>query len=70
MRSCTTEDGTTFHHNGDYSGDIIIQRPGFGEITVPFKGILQLVANYIRQERISQLEQAEPKELLNVSLRR
>lgn len=70
MHSFTTKNGTRFHHNGDYSGDVIIDARGFSDITLPCVDLLEFTANYVRQKRISQLENASLEEILNVLQRR
>jgi hypothetical protein len=59
---------TIFHHNGDFSGDIHIyfENNSGAEILIPFDDIKGLVAEYIRREKISKLEDAEDNELLGV----
>lgn len=52
---------TTFHHNGDYSGDVIVlDIRTRQEIRVPFDDIKTLVAKYVRDRQISRLEQISP----------
>jgi hypothetical protein len=73
--------GTVFHHNGDYSGDVVIQfdaptESGKGSymqspdgdlvnwrIEVPFADVRALVLGYLRDKRISELEDAGDGEL-------
>jgi hypothetical protein len=65
----------TVHHNGDYSGDVIIALAGGDEPYVaetelrpiPFQLMEKLVAEKVRDERISALEQMEPKRLLGLT---
>jgi hypothetical protein len=72
-----TENGTTFHFNGDYSGDVRIVVPvenselirklyagGTVEIKVPFEDLAKLVASKIRDDLISRVEQMSDDELL------
>jgi hypothetical protein len=61
------------HHNGDFSGDIRIGVSGRGleyfitwgddlrctEITLPFELLKQIVAMYVQEAKISQLEDLE-----------
>lgn len=55
------------HFNSDMSGDIHICDKGSNrEITVDGQDILDFVANYVRRERISKLEQMETKDILEV----
>lgn len=61
------------HHNGDYSGDVIInvapervEQNGpmdFG-IHVPFAALKELVANYVRSEFMDRLEGADADRIL------
>lgn len=55
--------GTTFIHNGDYSGAVTIRRPGGNEALVPFTDLRELVFGYLRARKIEQLEQASDDEL-------
>ena len=55
----------TIFHNGDMSGKLIITKDDI-EIKIDSQDILDLVAEYIRQEKISKLEQMETNELLNL----
>jgi len=51
------------HHNGDYSGDIFITIDG-QEIRLPFEDIKSFIADYVRDLRITSLEQADADEIL------
>ena len=58
---------TLFHHNGDYSGEIIIERFDNNietSITIPTEDIIKFVGEMIRSEMISKLEQIDAKELV------
>ena len=58
---------TLFHHNGDYSGEIIIQRFDNDietSIMIPTEDIIKFVGEMIRSEMISKLEQIDAKELV------
>lgn len=62
--SHTTKIGATvFIHNGDFSGDIEIVRPD-GKLTVPFEDVASIVAEFVKQRRIEDLESAIPLKLL------
>lgn len=50
--------GTTFIHNGDYSGTVTVQRPGRPEANIPFADLRQLVLGYLRGRMIAGLEDA------------
>lgn len=55
------------HFNSDMSGNIhIVEKDSDKEIKVGGQDILDFVANYIRSERISKLEQMETKEILGL----
>lgn len=65
-----THGDTIIHHNGDFSGSVTIA-PGKTEsgakqveIEVPFSALRALVAEYVRREAISRLEQASPNDIL------
>lgn len=64
-------DGSTvFHHDGDYSGDVeIIREDSSGaqaRVWIPFWQLRRLVAEYVRTEKIGQLENATDRELLGL----
>jgi len=50
--------GTTFIHNGDFSGNVSVRRPGQPEAEVPFADLRQLVLGYFRDKMIGELEDA------------
>lgn len=55
------------HFNSDMSGEIhIVEKDSDKEIEVDGQDILDFVANYVRSERISKLEQMETKEILGL----
>lgn len=55
------------YHNGDYSGDVIIRDPwGEFELELPAAVLIGFAAAYVRDKKISRLEQAEDDELLGV----
>lgn len=66
--SHTTEGGEyIYFHNGDYSGDIKIAfKTGKIIATVPFEEIKQLVADYIRLEKISRIEDMSNDEIFGL----
>lgn len=63
------DDTTVVNHNGDYSGNVIIRRygPSGGEslakIDVPFEHLKQFFLEYLRERKVSQLEQSEYSDL-------
>ena len=55
----------TFFHNGDYSGDVeIINRTTEERFSIPFERLKTFVAEWVRTEKISKLEQMEDDEIL------
>jgi hypothetical protein len=54
------------HHNSDMSGDAIISSDDAEQIKVPVSDILAFVADHIRTEKISQLEQMTDKDILKL----
>lgn len=55
------------HFNSDMSGDIhICDKDSDREIKVDGQDILDFVANHVRCERISKLEQMETKDILGL----
>lgn len=77
------EDGrpTTFHHNGDYSGDVIVNIPTQDvrditgvtdtiQVAIPFANMRALVLDQIRSEIVGQFEHMSPAELVTWLTRR
>lgn len=55
-----------FHHNGDFSGDVIaVDKATNVETHIPFTDIKTLVAEQVRRERIARLEDASDDEILS-----
>ena len=59
---------TTFHFNGDFSGDVIIKRfegePNEEEIRLPIVALDALFAERIRRAKIDELESMTDRELV------
>lgn len=56
MRTLQTRDGTRFHYNSDFSGDVVVDVDG-AEFRVPGEALLELVARaYVTPARINLLE--------------
>lgn len=56
MRTLQASDGTRFHYNSDFSGEVIVETGG-AEFRVPGDALLELVARaYVAPARISLLE--------------
>lgn len=65
-------DETRIHFNSDFSGNAVVTRVSdqsikLGELSVPAEHLLQFVAEYIRGQRISILEQADWKQFVDFS---
>lgn len=57
----------TIHYNSDMSGDCqIIDRKTNTEIAVPCEDLVDFVAEYVRRQKIDELEQMGSKELLGL----
>lgn len=54
---------TVFIAHGDLSGDVTIKR-GKKEIDIPGVDLIAFIAEHVRNEKISRLEQAEDMEVL------
>lgn len=58
---------TRIHYNSDMSGNIIIQHKDYElELSVLGEDILDFVAEYVRSQKISKLEQMDSKKLLGL----
>lgn len=63
----TTEiDDAVFNHNGDYSGNVRITDENGNVCEVSFDALKGFVAEYVRQEKISKLENAWYDEVLGL----
>ena len=70
----TTIDEITFHHNGDYSGDVLINGAeveidgydGSTTVTMPFEVLAEFVAEAVRAQRTARLEQLEWYQVLGL----
>jgi hypothetical protein len=57
--------GTRVHHNGDFSGSVVIVGQTDDEgIEVPFEDLKALVAQAVRQHHVTQLENAPADDIL------
>ena len=56
-------DGTTFTHNSDFSGDVVLSNDN-RTLTVPFADLKAIVAEMLRIEKIQLLENASTDEIL------
>ena len=65
----TTSSDVTFHHNGDFSGDIEIERGG-QRMQVPFDAIKDLVGEYVRSTILNGVENMKPGELVDLGMAR
>lgn len=70
MHSFNAPSGTTFHHNGDFSGFIEYEDSKGGYATLPFEDMKALVAEYVRRERISRLEEMSDDEVFGLEVKR
>ena len=66
MHTYSAADGTRFHYNSDLSGEIIVAVYGYAEVRIPSHDLLAFVAEWIRMQRISLLEDASPAEILGL----
>lgn len=58
---------TRIHYNSDMAENIIIQHKDYElELSVLGKDIIDFVAEYVRKQKISKLEQMESKEILGL----
>lgn len=57
----------SFHHNSDYSGDVlVIHEQTKVEMIIPFTDIRHLVGEYLRSRKISLLEEMSTTKLLGL----
>lgn len=58
--------GTCINYNSDCSGDAYVTGPSGSTVTVHCRDLLEFVAEFVRMERISKLEQDDVATLLGV----
>ena len=72
MHSLSTKNGTRFHFNGDFSGNILITVPKEKVepadedrvfVEVPFNDVKEFVIEHLRNEFIAQLEEMPPEKM-------
>jgi hypothetical protein len=66
MHTFKAEGGTSFHHNSDLSGEVIIIQESGKEISVPGQDILEFVAQYVTNELVAEIEQMTTEEILRI----
>lgn len=65
MHTTQIDDDYIVHHNGDFSGDVIIfDKVHEEEIVVPFYVLESIVVKAVRDSRIESLEQASVQAIL------
>lgn len=58
-------DGILFHYNSDMSGNVlIVNKNSKEELEVNGEAILSFIANYIRDRKVSRLDNMTTKEIL------
>jgi hypothetical protein len=60
------KDGVLFHYNGGFDGDVVITYHGPEKMTIPISAIVGFVAQYVRCERIAEIETASNSEILGI----
>ena len=84
MHTFNGKNGTVFHYNSDFSGEVLITRPKLvpdscyvrhlptikpaDAVEINGDDILSFVAEYARRQRITALEQADDSEILGGSM--
>lgn len=54
----------TVHHNGDFSGDVIVDHKDQTIAKLPFTVMLAVVGAKVKQDRISKLENTDPLDII------
>jgi hypothetical protein len=72
MHTMNCQGGTRFHYNSDLSVDVSVVVPGIEgqrlSVFIPGADILAFVAEYVRDQRRDQIEDASDAEILGVSV--
>lgn len=74
MHTTELPSGNRAHHNGDYSGDVLVQIPRDAvlltpdvtvyEVKIPMGDLIQIVSDYIRDEMVHAAETADNEAIL------
>ena len=57
----------TIHHNSDISGTLIIHQKSNGDsVSIDASDILDFVADYVKRQQISALEQMDTNDILKI----
>ena len=67
MHHFEASEGTMFNYNSDLSGKVEIKKNGF-EIELPGQDILEFVSTFVRNERISKIEELSTYEILGIDI--
>lgn len=85
MHTFNGKNGTTIHHNGDLSGEVIITRRSgrkdyrgelLPEITfddnvrLDGEDLIEFVADYVRMQKITKLEEMSTEDVLGIEKRK
>lgn len=54
----------TIHHNGDFSGEVIVDHNEQTIAKLPFVVMLAVVGQKVKQDRIAKLENTEPCDII------
>lgn len=67
MHTLKTETGWVANVNGDFSGDVRLSHEEKGvDVTLPFDVLKSLVAEYVRREKITRLEEASLDQMCGI----
>lgn len=67
MHAFNAPSGVCYHHNGDWSGDVLfVTGDDEMQVEVPFADILAMAMEYLRGELVERLEQADTAELVTL----
>lgn len=69
MHTFESSDGATFNYNSDMSGKVFIttKAPACEEFSIEGECLLEFVAEFIRRQKISKLEDQSWEETLGIS---
>lgn len=58
------------HYNGDFSGDVLLTRPETykADVEIPFEVMKAVVGEYLKQRKISLLEDTKPQDLIDMEV--
>ena len=66
MHTTSLKGGWTVHHNGDYSGNLEFVPDAGDSITLPAHVVIEFVAEWLREKKLLEIENAKEREIFGI----